>query len=483
VKLGRLVVFFVFCMASLAVAQTQEYSSSKPNAKQATTAATAATPAPQSEEPSTEDDAAKTVKDAAQIAADEQKKEPAADQGYMINQVDSYGMPAERYQIREMGGAGSLRDHIGIANVGGIKLTAVEFYQIYDRFSNSDESTTSRATSLRASLMYDKNFRRSRIDFQYQPQFGFVNGKYQDDLSQQNVSFDTYRYISQRWTLGVSSQFAYFNTRDLTSMLPLSVDTVTGNTKQQAFLESPSKQMSAESTFSLTYEIDSRNRISIQPNVNYYTYSKSAETAGNSSITYGSTFKWTHVLDRRKSIGAYYSFSSHTYQTGLESSLYNSFGVNYGQVLSPNWSYGVMFGGSRASGGELPQWTTVYSGSLSRRFRKSTASVSYSRDYMYAGYIDNSYHQSISGLYSTTLTPKLTSVFGFGYYRNADTSNPITGKYGTAQFSYKLFPHISCFVNYAYKTQNGDGVLILPGTRNFVSAGFRWAPGVKGSHE
>lgn len=420
-----------------------------------------------------------------QGAQQAQESSTKAKDGQSTEGKASSGLPAgvEPPPVRQLGGAGPLLSGISRARLGRLALHSFDFFQTYDaiRFNNTSDQSANPyvrrvASILRANIVYDRPFRRSRFALQYTPRFAMVNGKPEDNFSNHNLSFDTYYLLSPRWSLGISDQAAYHNERILfDENVNLDVNLTDGDFVQRYFLDNQGRWISNRAQVTLDYRIGPGTSFSIAPN---YTYSNAKDiTFDTESHRYGGIVSLDHGWGRDKHFGVFYSAERALFSRDLAATWYESFGFTYSQRPGQTWVFTMS--ASAASSRlavEGRHWTANGLFSVGKRFRTSTLTFAYTRGQNYGLHLQNTFSDRVDAMYGVSLTRRFRTDFGAGYYREIWTRRGTWAKYGTVQFSYVLTPTVHVVMNFAHKAQTGDGTIVSGGRRSFAMAGIRWIP-------
>jgi hypothetical protein len=176
-------------------------------------------------------------------------------------------------------------------------------------------------------------------------------------------------------------------------------------------------------------------------------------------------------------MGAYYSLENATFSQTLPTTLYQSVGVSYGQRFSSTWSLSAAIGASTSSakGGRDLVLTGLFSAIKS--FRASSLAFTYYRGADGGLQVTNSYSDRLDVAYTRTLSARIRTTLGGGYYREFHGGTDSRGAYVSPEISYQLTPTVSTFLLYAYKNQQNGGVQLFTGTQQYVAVGILWAPG------
>ncbi len=390
--------------------------------------------------------------------------------------------------IRAIGRATPLGPAFGPLRWGPVSVRSAQITQYFDRVSLADGSINewSKTTLMGTDIAYDHRFRRGRLAIQYQPQLMVVDGQVLSNYSNQDLSFDSFYYLSPRWSLALSDTFLHAGNRSFSSRVFFDGDLAAGTVLRNNFLDSPGHLISNATIVNLGYRLSQRTSLSFSPDF-VYTYtsrlstpadSASPDAHSNSSSTYGGGVNLSHSLSARTSVAALYSVHASHFSSAFADAIYHTVGGSYSRQLAPTWHFSAALGLTRAYLADNARQATFYAdASTTKRFRRSSASLGYTRDYNhYYGYIGNRIADRLDATYGIELTRRLQAVASFGYQRETGQPPSVSGKYFTANFSYHLLRFVSAFAQYAHKNQTGQGSQVLVGNRNSFALGLRWAP-------
>jgi hypothetical protein len=231
----------------------------------------------------------------------------------------------------------------------------------------------------------------------------------------------------------------------------------------------------------INYEIDSLNRISIQP-FSYYYRLTTPSLPDQTDLDSGIEVDWAHRLTATQTLSLSYGFQERKFSgTVLPNVTYNQFGVRYAQKLRPS----VFFDGSLLMSIASDNFGKAYSAigniAVVKTFRDAEVDAAYYRSNAFNGYLNNGYNDRVDGNVGFRVTRNLQAAFGGGHFRGATTSNGgIVGafpaaSYAVVQSNYQLAQHWFCTANYGHRWQNGQALTLPVGGDNFLSFGLRWS--------
>lgn len=391
------------------------------------------------------------------------------------------------FPVRVIGHAGFLPTGLGTYHLGRFYLESVELQQVFDfqNFSNGSAQRRRDIMLLRSNFIYDRNTERTRIALQYRPRLSVVDGRVEQDFSNQDLNVDVYYNLTHRWTMSVADQFNYIGRRNQYGDAFFDTDYINGHVAQQNFLDASGSWISNSVGLGFSYQASARTSISIQPSMGYIQTGRSVLFVNSTapinvlskSLSYGSTVSLGHMISPNKRLGVFYSFWKSTFLTGEEDSNYHTVGVNYSQDLNAHWAISGNLGASEANtDAGRRTWTVTGSASIARVFRRSALSLGYNRGHYFPGYVSSGFHDRIDLGYVLELDRRWAIRSSIGYFRDVSSGPHVFGKYASGEVSYRLLPSLDSTVSYAFKDQYGDPSLVTLGTREFLAIGLRWYP-------
>jgi hypothetical protein len=392
-------------------------------------------------------------------------------------------------QVQQVGAAGNLLENISPLRWGPVYVGSAQYAQIFDRGTVfSGQGAFQNAASLFSStVVFDKNFRTSRIALQYVPRIVILNGHVQNDFANQDASLDTAFILSPRWSMNIGDHFTYLRSSNAFGALYLDANAVSGTTLQKSFLQGPITWLSNSVAVNFSYMIGPRARLSFAPDYVYSTTSGSTVATGNQTAQqYGARFGIVYDLSPRSSIQGYYSAQNSLYQGTFANTLYQTFSLGYSRQFGVGWSLTSTFGASTANFASGREWTATGSFSIVKAFQRSTVALALSRGHDLTGYITNNYTDRVDVTYRRMFGRRWGVRGGLGYERNISGSlatststskaEGIWGKYATGDISYLVRPSVSLFADYVKVWQRGDNIQIFTGNRDYIEFGIRWSP-------
>src|SRR5712692_2516892 len=191
--------------------------------------------------------------------------------------------------LRSIGRAESLGTSRAPLHWGPVGVRSAAITQYFGGVNLSDGSFDQwiKTTVLQTNIVYDHRSRRSRLAIQYQPQLTIVNGRVLGNYSNQDLSLDTYYYLSPRWSMGINDSFRYYGNRNFYGGTFFDSDLTTGAVARNNFLDSPGQLISNATTVTFNYRLSQRTLFSMAPDFTY------THTSGSTRLTPAETFNST----------------------------------------------------------------------------------------------------------------------------------------------------------------------------------------------
>ena len=425
--------------------------------------------------------------DAQSSQQDTQQNAPPA-QTDVIEPVQ-LGAPPGIGDIRAIGTASPLSAFEGRWKWGPLYLGESDARAVYDSIRPTDAATSGIQASnnvlslYSTSLILDKEWSRSRIAVQYQPRLAIAPGQVSFDYMNQNANFTTYFQLTPRWTMGIFDGFYYTNTDSMLGALYADADAVSLISVQNVVLDTSAKYLSDAGGVSFSYALTPRTYVSFSPGGGYTRTSGLSIANGSeisrTSLTFGASVR--HIISPRTTIGFEYTDNYSQFTSNLPLSQYHSFGITYIHQFTATIGASILAGATLSTySGEGSYWTSSGAISVFKSFRRASISAVYSRGQYLGGYVTNHIGDRADVLYRQRLSMRLGFTGSIGYQRELSGSTGAYGKYGEGEVNYELTPSTGLFADYVYKIQTGDTVQLFNGSRDFISAGIRWSPGVTG---
>ena len=121
---------------------------------------------------------------------------------------------------------------------GPIYIRTMEFLEGYDQIDAAETVSQTgifnqrnfTSSVFRTDIIYDRQLKQSRLEFQYSPHVNIVNGNVSSNFVNQNVNLNWIQQLSPRWTLGLSPSLTYMQVRQLYGEYFLDANTITATT-------------------------------------------------------------------------------------------------------------------------------------------------------------------------------------------------------------------------------------------------------------
>jgi hypothetical protein len=356
-------------------------------------------------------------------------------------------------------------------------VQSAEFSQaaVFLDLSGQPDTAPVAASFLQTYIVFDHVGQRTRFTTQYQPQLAIVGGQAQGQFANHNASLETYFQLSSRVALGLSDQYSYFGDQRLFENLDLQADISTGSLLQSRFLEGPGHYLNNRTQATLSYQLNPRVRLDFTPDYNV------AAERGVSTVlernSYGSGASLTYLISDTKNVGIYYSAENATFSRSLPRTLYQTAGASYSQRVSQTWRFATSVGVSTSgSSGNSRAWVGTGLVSLIKSFREASLAFSYYRGQDAGIQITNSYSDRLDLSYTKSLSSRVRTTLGGGYYREFLGATNTKGAYLSGEVAYLLSTTFSVYAAYAFKDQRNGGEQLFNGREQYVTTGIRWEP-------
>ena len=380
--------------------------------------------------------------------------------------------------IQELGRGGWLGATTSPLHWRSLYISSVEIDQGYDQFSGGSGTTPGifRTSFLQSTLVYDLQLSRSRLAFQWQPEVGTINGHFANNLSNENVGLDYSTLLTPRLSMHFRDQFQYSTARNLFFDSYLYAAQTPGNQSvQNTFLDGPGTRLTNNAMVTIDYRLSPTIDLALTPGFNYANQSAGSKIIVGSK-EYTGTAHLTRQFSPTMSAGVLYIANAVKFDNVAGYVFYHTVGGSFTKQLSPTWFFNSTLGVSKSTiNGSSSYWTFFGDAVLQKKFRTSSAGVTYSRGLSLEQYATQYYTDRVDLAYTLQLTRKLFASFGGGYER-AGGSQRVSGEYGSSQVGYNLLRSLSLVGTYTYRTQTGDLSQIYTETRHTGYITLRWQP-------
>lgn len=391
--------------------------------------------------------------------------------------------------IEALGGGGWLQD-VSPLHWGSLYISSFNFSEGYDDFSGGSPGSLKgvvHSSVFGTSVVFNPRFSRANLAFQWQPQAGVVNGRFADNLNNQNVSLDFTTLATPRLSVRFQDRFSYLPTQNVFAegflYAPQSID---NHSVQGAFLDGPGVWLTNAATLSLAYGLSPTTTVTVTPNFNYAHAIKNSSAASGGVVQsqlsligskqYGSTVSLSHLLSPMKSVGLFYTASAVKFDNTPSFVWYHGIGATYSQQLRPSWFVNLSAGATTSSFGRgTNSWSFSGSADVEKHFQNSSATLAYSRGLSLSQYAFGNFTDRVDLRYTTNLTRKTTATMGFGYQHVGGIAG-ISGKYTQGQLGYQFLRNLSLMMTYVYRDQVGDAIQVYTETRHSAFVTLQWDP-------
>ena len=366
---------------------------------------------------------------------------------------------------------------------GPIYIRTMEFLEGYDQIDAAETVSQTgifnqrnfTSSVFRTDIIYDRQLKQSRLEFQYSPHVNIVNGNVSSNFVNQNVNLNWIQQLSPRWTLGLSPSLTYMQVRQLYGEYFLDANTITATTTPSSFLDGPGSWLNTNMEATVTCALSPVSTVSVIPSFGY------SHVGGEINATqrlfiyqYGGKIRWDKRFSATRGMNA--SYYSRVVGDLGNGTIYQNGEIGYNQQFGPSTLVETSVG-LLTEGFAHRNWNVSGFAQLSRKLGRSTGAVAYFRGFpLFSETASQGVAQRVEASYRLELSQRWYSQVQGGYENSLSTTAlHFSGKYIAAQLGYNLTPGWSSFVSYAHKTQSGTDARLLVGTRDFYSVGIRWS--------
>lgn len=433
--------------------------------------------------------------DSSSAAAQQGGPKPAGKTGAVTavdnsNSQDQSTSNSSAPPIQELGHGSWLNSAASPLHWGSLAVGSFDLTQGYDEFTGglNQPNGVFRTTVFGTSVVYNPQFSRANLAIQWNPLIGAVNGRFTNNLSNQNVSVDLTEALTPRLSMRLQDRFSYLPARNVFAegfLLPAENSAI--HSVQGGFLDGPGIWLTNNAAISLTYGLSARTDLTFTPSFNYSRLiNASTPLAGSDNSTalvgskqYTGTVGLNHRLSATTTAGLYYGLNVVQFENTSNKIFYQSIGGTYSRQLTTSWffngslgatTYGIDVGGTGSR-----QWTTSAMADLQKQFRSSAVTMTYARSLALGQYARTNLTDRVDVGYDVRLMKRMSARLGFGY-QHAGGVLPISGKYGSAVLGYQLLPNLVLSTSYIYREQVGDLTQVFTETRNTAIVRLSWDP-------
>ena len=369
---------------------------------------------------------------------------------------------------------------------GDFSISRLEYLGLRNDFqaNGSGVQTITNASLFRTGLMFDHNFRRSRLVLQYLPELAIVNGQVSKDASANN-SFEvgTSIPITGRMSLTLEDSFLQNRASQLIPQNYLATNWLAGAASQNNFLNNNGNYLSNSASAALQYSFSPRTSMVVAPTFTYARTSFSGSSLGpeTEGQIYGLAASISHALSPYRQIGIAESYQYVRQFSGMPSDAhYATSTVFYSEQLSRSWWISGTAGASHQNSSNRSNptnWAFSGGGNITGSISNSLGlALAYTRSVMFNNYISTQQADRVDATVELHVIPRLGWSNGVGYYREIGPSPGTTGKYAGVSLSYHLFGDIHLFGAFTHTFQNTNTQQLLLGMQDTAAFGIRWQP-------
>lgn len=362
----------------------------------------------------------------------------------------------------------------------------LDFIGLHDDFEPSGTSVTSSRNLyiLRVGFMFDYMLKhKSRIILQYLPQMLIYNGQiHANAATNNNVSLGTKFELTPRLNLTLGDSLVQVHENSVVPQNYLAVDTQSGATAQNNFLNANANFLSNTSTGTIEYAVTPRTKLTITPS---FIYVRSF-SGGSNFLADGRVYTGTVSLGRALSphrtagLTSRYQYLNETIGGIPQNVAYVTVAAYYAEQLARTlWVSGNAgatyqhFTGLAQAGG----WGIAGGASLTKALTRTTSlALTYNRGTMFNNYVTRRRADRVDASIRIGLTSRIAWNNGFAYYEELGGTRRTSGKYATTDLTYRFFGNFSLFTTFAYTYQNAGTVQLLSGAEKTLIYGVRWSP-------
>jgi len=424
------------------------------------------------------------------------KNQPAQDQPDNSNSGDnspsvdhSVIVTTTEPPIRQTTSAGFLMPSISPLRWGPVYVGFAQFAEIFEQGNSLNGAGNQNVigSQFSAGIVFDKRFGNGRLVVQYTPRITIVNGEVYTNFVNQDMGIDWVFPLTPRLSLDLSNHFVYYNSNDYfanmllsgdpSSGVLLSGDSSSGLTLQKDFIRAPGTWLSNSTTAAFTYALSERTRITIAP---YYLYAHSSgQVAASQPPTvneYSLNVVVAHNLTAHSVMSFTYLDQTDVYPSDSSSTTFQTLQAGYSYSSKYGWNFSGSIGFTTAGFQSGRTWSASGNLSAVKRFRRSQATIAYTRGHSFAGYISQGLSDRFDANYQQYIGRRWTFGGGVGYFRDAGTGNGLRGKYGEGNLSFGLSPTVSLYGSYVYQWQTSNSNVVFSGSTNYIRCGMQWMP-------
>lgn len=381
--------------------------------------------------------------------------------------------------VRQIDGAGFVGPSFSPIRLGPLSLRYAQYAQIFSSGASTTGQTDfqNTASQFSAGILFDKEFRRAHVVFQYVPRATIFNGQVYANFVNQDTGVSIAFALSPRLTLTLGDHFVYYRSNNSFVDIFLDSDPVSGTTLQKDFLQGPSSWLINSVTAPVAYSLSARTRLTVTPSFVYVSTSGQATSTTIPTVReYGVSVNASHDLTARSSISGIYLEQTDIFPGSSFKTIYQTVEGGYSHSFNGGWSVSGTFGFITVNFESGRSWSESGSASVVKSFRRSRASLAYYRGHSFSGYVSRQFSDRIDASYQQNIGRRFMVGGSAGYLRDVAAVSGIWGKYAQANVSFGLTSTLSLFSNYVHKWQRGDNQQVFTGSTDFARFGIQWVP-------
>jgi len=415
-------------------------------------------------------------------SSDTGQTDPNSVQDYTSMLDDEAQTLAAAMPVQRLGRPGSLSHVDSPLHIGPIYDTYFSMFYVlgnglvFDPTTNQFSTQIDNAGVFKTNLVYDLMVKRNRLAFQYSPELAIINGQLVQSLSNQDVSLAEVYLLSPRWSMSLGNEFSFHSGALISDDPTLQLDTETGQTSQNPFLQDSNRYLSDSTAATFRYVESERNTLSIRPSFEY----QHAGFAGApvSSYTTGVDAELNHALSETHAFGLFYREAYESYSRSLPPTLFTSFGGGFSYAFAPTWGLSLSGGAIEEASNGIRLWSYVGSASLYKTFRRSSVALQYYRGVETGLVLSDRVGSQVSLAYYVHPLRRL-HLGATGSYENGNTSEAASGgvadgTYFTGEADWQLTSRVASFVTFGQRNEQGVSIDSASGHHFAFTAGIRW---------
>ena len=295
--------------------------------------------------------------------------------------------------------------------------------------------------------------------------------------------------LTDRWTLNINTQLAYFENSILTNPQYALVNTSAGYVLQTIYQQTTHPAFYQYSTISASYSLGEKTTLSFTPTAGVSLSNSSGPL--NSSYQFGGAVAVSHQYSSKGTVSVFYGLT-HSVVPGVNGSgttnwNSSSFGVGLSQGFGgETWSFAFNVATNTQSTPQL-NWSVIGNAALIKRFGDGSSSLSviYTRSQSALLTLSPGYFDQANITYNRMFGEKWNGNVGVGAYRsnqNVQTVyvNNAHGVRVSGSVGYQILPSLTASAGFFVGQQFGAGgnqYYLFNGRSSSFNVGLTWTPG------